>query len=80
MLTIALPNVGSTGIAGGVSYSADGKQLAVSDIFTTTIVDATSGAELLTLSPVKSGAVDLAFSHDGHKLAVAGEDGRIWNL
>ncbi len=78
--TIALPNsIGSTGYVtpGGVSYSPDGKRLAYNDVNTTTIIDAESDAEILTLPPFKSGTVDVVFSRDGTQLAVASQDGTV---
>jgi len=78
--TITLQNflsVGGNAPPGGVSYSPDGKRLAYNDINTTKIVDATSGAEILTLPPFKSATVDVVFSHDGTQLAVASQDGTM---
>src|SRR6266545_562701 len=78
--TITLQNflsAGGNAPPGGVSYSPDGKRLAYNDINTTTIVDATSGAEILTLPPFKSPTVDVVFSHDGTQLAVASRDGTM---
>ncbi len=80
LLNIALPNlISGTGYEppGGVSYSPDGKQLAINDVNTTKIVDASSGAEILTLPHFKSATVDVVFSHDGTQLAVASQDGTM---
>jgi WD40 repeat protein/class 3 adenylate cyclase len=77
--TIALQNFLSAGnrVAGGISYSSDSKRLAFNDDQLVKIVDATSGAEILTLPPFKSPTVDVAFSYDGAQLAAAGQEGVI---
>jgi WD40 repeat protein len=75
--TIKLPSALDTGIIGGVSYSLDSKRLVVSDGKAVRIVDSESGAEILTLPLLKSGTVDVVFSHDGTQLAVASQDGTI---
>ena len=87
LLTIALTNMiesknsGGNALVGGLSYSPDGKRLAYNDLNTTIIVDATSGAEILSLASTDSAGNDVAFSPDGTQVAVGSEDAglRIYN-
>ena len=66
-----------TSFAGGVKYSPNGKWLAYNDGKTTIIVDADSGTQILSLPAFNSDTVDLAFSADGTKLAIASVDSMI---
>jgi WD40 repeat protein/class 3 adenylate cyclase len=77
--TIALQNFLSAGngVPGGISYSPDGKRLVFCDDQIVSIVDATSGAEILTLPPFKNPTVDVVFSHDGIQIAAASREGTI---
>jgi WD40 repeat protein/transcriptional regulator with XRE-family HTH domain len=74
-------NSGGDAPAGGVSYSPDGKRLAYNDLNTTKIVDAMSGAKILSLAPADSLGNNVAFSPDGTQIAVgsAGAGIRIYN-
>ncbi len=82
LLTITLTNMiesmNSVGnaLAGGVNYSPDGKRLVYNDLNTTKIIDATSGAEILSL-PTKGAGNDVAFSPDGTQIAVGSADAGI---
>jgi WD40 repeat protein/transcriptional regulator with XRE-family HTH domain len=82
LLTITLThmidsmNSGGNALAGGVSYSPDSKRLAYNDLNTTKIVDATSGAEILSL-PTDSAGNDVTFSPDGTQIAVGSADAGI---
>jgi WD40 repeat protein/transcriptional regulator with XRE-family HTH domain len=58
-------------------YSPDGKRLALADANAARIVDASNGAQLLTL-PQRASATDwIAFGPDGARLAVGSEDGKV---
>jgi len=74
-LTAMIDSINSVGnaLAGGVSYSPDGQRLAYNDLNTTKIVDATTGAEILSLTTTDSAGNDVAFSPDGTKIAVGSE-------
>ena len=63
--------------AGGISYSPDGDRLAISDDRVVRIMDAASGAEVLSLAPADSTTMDAKFSPDGTHLAVASINGTI---
>jgi WD40 repeat protein/transcriptional regulator with XRE-family HTH domain len=65
--------------AGGVSYSPDGKRLVYNDANATKIIDATSGAEILSLAPANTATLDAAFSPDGTQLAVLSDKIRIFD-
>jgi WD40 repeat protein/transcriptional regulator with XRE-family HTH domain len=77
LLTIPLSDLNAP--AGGVSYSPDGKRLAYNDAYATKIIDATSGAEILSLPPAEAAGLDVVFSLDGTQLAVAGDRIRIFD-
>jgi len=65
-------NSGGNALVGGVSYSPDGQRLAYNDLNTTKIIDATSGAEILSLLS-ESAMNDAVFSPDGTQVAVTSE-------
>ena len=56
-----------------MSYSPDGKRLAVTGGNTVKIVDAESGADILTLAPFDDGVISVVYSPDGTRLAAASE-------
>ncbi len=70
-------NSGGNALAGGVSYSPDGKRLVFNDLNTTKIVDATSGTEIISLAHTDSAGNDVAFSPDGTQIAVGSADADI---
>ncbi len=64
-----------------MAFSADGRRLATASADGTAKVwDATTGAELLTLTGHTSIVVGVAFSADGRRLATASWDGtaKVW--
>jgi DNA-binding beta-propeller fold protein YncE len=61
-----------------VAISPDGKMIAVCYAFTTKVLDATNGRELVTLSATDKGRPrGLAFSPDGKLIAQTGDDGDV---
>lgn len=62
---------------GNASYSPDGKQLAVVSGKTAIVFDAQSGAARFTLPAFASEAIEVRFSPDGTRLALAGNDGTV---
>ena len=61
-------------IIGNIAYSPDGKLLAYNDLNTTSIIDATSGDEVMSLEPYQNGALGVVFSADGRRVADAGDN------
>lgn len=80
MRTITLTNMiesmnsGGNAFAGGVSFSPDGKRLAYNDLNIAKIVDANSGAEILSLALADSAGNDVAFSPDGTRIAIGSQN------
>lgn len=62
---------------GNASYSPDGKLLAIISGKTATVFDAQSGAERFTLPAFMREAIEVRFSPDGTRLALASKDGTV---
>lgn len=62
---------------GNPSYSPDGKQLAIIDGGGATVFDAHSGERLYALPALAGEAIEVLFSPDGSRLALAATDGTV---
>ncbi|TDC78970.1 hypothetical protein [Streptomyces hainanensis] len=81
--TLDVPTDQLSGIPGALSFSPDGRALAVAGTPATIgIHDAESGRLLRTLDNPRGEVAELAFSPDGATLAAAGSDGeiRLWDV